>query len=518
LHFILLAALTLGAADYCPLKAEDGPAAAGQSDAGTSKFSYVGSTNCHRCHRDPLPEDIERGAVKRFKLNEYKTWEHDDKHHTAFKALEGERGQTMSKLLAWDVNVTEDVRCLSCHSGHCRVKSAGAGKPVTVEPPAVVKRPADEKPYDIRAEGVSCEACHGPASSWVKAHWDPDMDPPFRTLPAKEKLEKYGLKDVRQPIHRAEICLSCHLGNPREGKVVTHEMYAAGHPPLPGFEIETFDAAMPPHAKLFEEKPPESLPKWNYPAGDIYDIRALVTAGLMSFRFQVRLLAEQAAAAESGSKNHFGGSAWPELALFDCRACHHDLRASLPRRASGEPGRPGRPAFQSWPLAIYLVAGGDESPLNALYKAFDRQPFGKAADVLQAASELELTIQAQIDQNEQRAFDRAEGLQLLRRICSVDEKLYNDYDSARQLSWAFVRIYKDITSGPDGSATIPPARRVEIDKSLQQLTRELHLTIEPLPATALDVAQRRLETAANYDPQSFKAQLETLSGSLPAGQ
>ena len=32
------------------------------------------------------------------------------------------------------------------------------------------------------------------------------------------------------------MCLSCHLGNAREGRVVTHEMYAAGHPPLPGFE------------------------------------------------------------------------------------------------------------------------------------------------------------------------------------------------------------------------------------------------------------------------------------------
>ena len=29
--------------------------------------------------------------------------------------------------------------------------------------------------------------------------------------------------------------------------MVTHEMYAAGHPPLPGFEIATFCSQMPPH-------------------------------------------------------------------------------------------------------------------------------------------------------------------------------------------------------------------------------------------------------------------------------
>ena len=44
---------------------------------------------------------------------------------------------------------------------------------------------------------------------------------------------------VRDPVRRTELCLSCHLGSTSENKMVTHAMYAAGHPPLPGFEMET---------------------------------------------------------------------------------------------------------------------------------------------------------------------------------------------------------------------------------------------------------------------------------------
>jgi hypothetical protein len=34
-----------------------------------------------------------------------------------------------------------------------------------------------------------------------------------------------------------ERCTSCHVGREADGRFVTHEMYAAGHPPLPPLEI-----------------------------------------------------------------------------------------------------------------------------------------------------------------------------------------------------------------------------------------------------------------------------------------
>ena len=60
--------------------------------------------------------------------------------------------------------------------------------------------------------------------------------------------------DVRNPIVRAEQCFGCHIGNAAEGKIITHEMYAAGHPPLPNIEIESYVAQLPRHWRYLDEK------------------------------------------------------------------------------------------------------------------------------------------------------------------------------------------------------------------------------------------------------------------------
>ena len=99
------------------------------------------------------------------------------------------------------------------------------------------------------SEGVSCENCHGPYSGWA----DPHAVAPFRTLPTAQ-WEALGFVDLRSPAGKAEKCLSCHIGNSDEGKVVTHEMYAAGHPPLPSIEVATFTFAMPRHWWLNAER------------------------------------------------------------------------------------------------------------------------------------------------------------------------------------------------------------------------------------------------------------------------
>src|SRR5437867_13430626 len=49
--------------------------------------------------------------------------------------------------------------------------------------------------------------------------------------------------------------MSCHVGNAAEGKVVTHAMFAAGHPPLPPIEIATFSRNEPQHWRDAKEVP-----------------------------------------------------------------------------------------------------------------------------------------------------------------------------------------------------------------------------------------------------------------------
>ena len=50
-------------------------------------------------------------------------------------------------------------------------------------------------------------------------------------------------------------CATCHVGSPADGKFVTHEMYAAGHPPLPPLEVMTFSRDQPMHYKLPKDLP-----------------------------------------------------------------------------------------------------------------------------------------------------------------------------------------------------------------------------------------------------------------------
>src|SRR5690606_9908614 len=122
----------------------------------------------------------------------------------------------------------QDARCLACHAIDTQT-SHWDGDFI----PRGQKSPSP-------AEGVSCEVCHGPSSLWEEKHNLPSGKWQFLST---EKKQQLGMIDVRNPTVRAELCLSCHLGNVKAGRVVTHEMFAAGHPPLPGFETQAFGQA-----------------------------------------------------------------------------------------------------------------------------------------------------------------------------------------------------------------------------------------------------------------------------------
>src|SRR5213079_1423062 len=100
-------------------------------------------------------------------------------------------------------------------------------------------------------DGVGCEACHGVADKWFREH----IDKKWRLEPPDKKLTEYGERDMRNPAVRAERCAACHVGNAAEGKFVTHEMYAAGHPPLLPLEVMTFSRDQPMHYKYARDLP-----------------------------------------------------------------------------------------------------------------------------------------------------------------------------------------------------------------------------------------------------------------------
>ena len=171
------------------------------------------------CHDQENTRRLSPARSRRLicQMTEFPIYDTQDKHKLAYSALTGDRGKEMSRLLGYDVK-TKD-QCLNCHSTADRDKGTQF--------------------YSREDEGVTCVACHGTVAEWVEIH-QRTGDGPWQKLDRKTKEELYGMNDLWDPVRRAETCASCHIGNYAQGKVVTHAMYAAGHPPLPSFEAATF--------------------------------------------------------------------------------------------------------------------------------------------------------------------------------------------------------------------------------------------------------------------------------------
>ena len=242
----------------------------------------AGVQNCYLCHtktdvNKSLPPGIippggaDDGWVL---LNELQTWAEKDKHYQAYAVLFNERSQQMAKTL----NVVDDKgqslihrdkRCLSCHSSIPIDQLMTDGHGLI----------SDQLAQDPRINlGVSCEGCHGASlgtansKGWNDIHRTKNQ---WRFLSPAEKFDTYGFWDVRTPVNKARICTSCHIGNVEQGKVLTHEMYAAGHPPLPGFELATFIEQEPQHWRDFGAKKPEIRAEFLEKTKSKYDEKAL---------------------------------------------------------------------------------------------------------------------------------------------------------------------------------------------------------------------------------------------------
>src|SRR5512140_557847 len=174
------------------------------------KYTGPGSCASPSCHGG-----VQVRAETSVQQNEYSTWVVQDKHAHAFAVLTNPVATRMARILKIDKADTS-AKCLACHA-------------LSV-PEAERARTFDS------TDGVSCESCHGPASNWLGSHTTKGW--------THERSVAAGMRDLRDPVHRAENCLTWHLGT--AAKAGDHEMIAAGHPDL-YFELASFTAAMPRH-------------------------------------------------------------------------------------------------------------------------------------------------------------------------------------------------------------------------------------------------------------------------------
>jgi hypothetical protein len=227
------------------------------------------------CAGSPCHGAAQRGKTTDVQQNEYLTWQRRDKHAKAFQALESEQGERIAHNLGLPKAETAKI-CLDCHADNV---------------------PAEKRGVQFQlSDGVGCEACHGAADRWLGPHAGGKV--------AHDALvTDDGLYPTDRPRDRALLCLSCHEGD--ETRFMTHRILGAGHPRLV-FELETFTQIEPAHFLL----------------DDAYRRRKRAAAGIQIWAVGQALQVERLMTALADPR-HRGDGVFPELAFFDCQACHH---------------------------------------------------------------------------------------------------------------------------------------------------------------------------------------------------
>ncbi len=250
--------------------------AASVSLPATAEPTFVGAASCGsgNCHGKVAPEL--RSTVLR---NEHRTWSVESRHARAYQTLLTAQARQIATTLGLSAAHTSPT-CLGCHS----------------TPTAELQRGARFRTSD----GVSCEACHGPAGEWLVSHRDQNVSS------AAERGR--GMTQLADPAIRAAVCVGCHIGD--DNRFANHRLLSAGHPRLI-FELDAFSQNQPVHhradADYRARKPQGEKPGLLWLHGQLAAARA-----------DLGLIARYGHAPS-------GDQLWPEFAVHDCHSCHHPM-------------------------------------------------------------------------------------------------------------------------------------------------------------------------------------------------
>ena len=324
-------------------------------------------------------------------LNEYRLWSDKDYHSRAYQVLRNAESEAMADALGLPNARNADI-CLDCHTDN--VPSDRRGKKFQL------------------SDGVGCEACHGGAENWLKSHTEPDVT-------HEDNLEK-GLYPLSDPIARADLCLSCHLGT--RDKFATHAIMAAGHPRLK-FELDTFTANQPAHYQVDEDYIER---KGDHPVGYLWAVG------------QVEMAKRHLTLIDSHNIGKSLSEGTMELAIYDCHSCHQDM---TPREGRPDDFSAGLPAGSlrlqdhSFDMVAVIVRNQTPDDYGAFAQAVRR--LHKAHNNPDAISEATDRLRGQLRDlaaSLKRSPPSPKAIEAIRR--RIAEKgasgRYADYSSAEQ--------------------------------------------------------------------------------------
>jgi hypothetical protein len=320
-----------------------------KATAASDEYQGVASCSTAGCHNGNGP----RGTPG----SEYSTWMLHDPHAQAYAVLWDDKSRQIARHLQSARPAHQDPLCLNCHV-HPQYESAAHHERFS--------------PWD----GVGCESCHGPAQRWLREHSRPNL---WRGLTTEEKKQR-GMNDTLTAEGRAQTCVACHVG---EGESdVTHDLIAAGHPRL-NFEFSSYHAILPRHWD--ERRQVSTHSDWEVV---LWQEGQKATAGAA-----LRLLGARARRSRP----------WPELAEFDCFACHHHLQSPSPRQRKQPGRRPGVPPWSGWYTAMVPEALPDGPAWPALQQLrrhmerFPPDPSAVAASARAAGDAIAKTVTRRLD-------------------------------------------------------------------------------------------------------------------------
>lgn len=503
-----------------------------QDPTENAKTLYFGAGTCKRCHvekRQTFPGDDQIALMKEFDI-----WSSKDRHNNSLRRLKEDhkaRCDAMDAILQWKdksgkpVKVTEDARCLSCHA-------------IDVPPEQKAGNNASNT-FDPN-EGVTCTACHGAVErgpnikNWVTAHIAGAQDETsWRTLSMKDKTAT-GFVNLRDPVVRSKVCLSCHVGNAAENKVITHEMYAAGHPPLPSIEVATFSEQEPRHYRLGREQNNDVARKYvGYEAGELEETKLALIAAVMNLRENMSLTASLVDKSSDYDKD---AKSWPEIARFDCAACHHELKRPSWRQERGYQVSPGRILPPLWPEALVsaAVAVTTSSPeefkkvaeeykglVTKLYEAYDARQFGDPAKIKSAAGALVAWSDGVLAKATKLKYDEVTTRKILEALVTTALSGQLDYDAARQVAWAFRKIYREyneVVPAAKKTIKVSPLDKLKIDPLVNKLSSSLSLDVRTdkngRATGIIENLAERMRSMNDYDPATFQTTFEELGTKL----
>jgi hypothetical protein len=296
-------------------------------------------------------------------------------------------------------------------------------------------------------------------------------------------------------------------------------MYAAGHPPLGPFEIESHAERMPRHWRTLREKTglsDEWRKQLDYDPQQHERARGAMVGAAVTLAESLKLLAAEATEAtrpEDGSQ-----PAWPELARYDCTACHHDLKIDESVRLPFETGRPGRPRLPRWSQALLRLDHAEEVDriLKPVFETLSAQPFGQPAKLAPAAKQ----AADEIDELAERLaapetnYRGAAVIELLSKAAAAGQSA-PDADTARLLAGIIRVVYAELAPSGAASELLADEQRTTIEQQLVQLEKQF----APRPATDLSatssiIARLPAWLAAPRDPKAAQAAFREMGRAL----